>query len=77
MTTNPRTLASLTKEARRKAGRSHVSETITALCGLEASLREEARLKYALGLDPTILVVRVAHIAKAIDLLHLHILQKD
>ena len=77
MTTNPRTLSSLTKETNRNAGRASIPETLAALRGIEESLREEARLKFQLGLDPTILLTKAAHIREAIDLIETHAVPQD
>jgi hypothetical protein len=77
MTTNPRTLSSLTKETKRNAGRASIAETLASLAGIEESLREEARLKFQLGLDPTILLTKAAHIGEARFLIEEHALPQD
>jgi hypothetical protein len=77
MTTNPKTLAAVTKETTRTARLATIKTTLHELANIEASLRSEARLKFQLGLDPTILLHRAAFISEAARLIQEHAQPQD
>ena len=77
MTTNPKTLAALTKQTTRTARLATIKTTLHELANINASLRSEARLKFQLGLDPTILLHRSAFIEEAARLIQEHALPQD
>ncbi len=77
MTTKPKTLASITTETNRNARSSTIKTTLHELANIEAYLRSEARLKFQLGLDPTILLHRASFIAEARSLIQEHAIPQD
>lgn len=77
MKIKPRTLACLTKEANSTAVRATIKTTLHELANLQASLRGEASLKFALGLDATTLLHRAAFISEAMRLIEEHALPQD
>ena len=62
MTTNPKTLAAITRQTTRTARLATIKTTLHELANIEASLRSEARTKYQVGLDPTHLLKEAAFI---------------
>jgi hypothetical protein len=77
--TKPKTLATLTSDANRSAGRQTITTTLRNLASLEATLRSEARTAYEVGLtDKSERILRqAADLSEARDLIETHALPQD